>query len=400
LKGIVLDSVRKEFPGGVVAVHDLTLEVEPGEFLVLVGPSGCGKSTTLRMVAGLEAVTRGRIHIGGRDVTGLPPRERDVAMVFQNYALYAHMSVRDNIGFGLKMAGMARKEIRRRVGDAAVILGLVDLLDRKPKQLSGGQRQRVAMGRAIVREPSAFLMDEPLSNLDAKLRVEMRGEVVGVQRRIAAPTLYVTHDQVEAMTMGDRVAILRHGVLEQLGTPDEIYDDPAGLFVASFVGSPSMNLFRARLDAGDGRCFASFAECRLLVPEQAFAARRRLGDYLGSEIVLGIRPEDFRAGSNGGLPEEMLVHGVVDRVESLGSEVVAYVKPGGAQPQTRVPLVAETIDTDRQHADARSVATDGATLLTARLDRKVALHSGDHVRIGVDVSRLYFFDPQTGEAIT
>ena len=239
---ISLEGVTKRFPGGVVAVDDLSLEVEPGEFLVLVGPSGCGKTTALRMVAGLEPVTAGQIRINDKVVTKLPPRDRDIAMVFQNYALYAHMSVRGNMGFGLKMARMSKPEIRRRVDEAAEMLGLVDYLDRKPRQLSGGQRQRVAMGRAIVREPAAFLMDEPLSNLDAKLRVEMRGEIIRVQRRIAAPTLYVTHDQTEAMTMGDRVAILRDGVLQQLGNPEEIYDNPVNAFVAGFIGSPSMNL--------------------------------------------------------------------------------------------------------------------------------------------------------------
>ena len=245
---ISLEGVSKQFPGGVLAVDDLSLEVEPGEFLVLVGPSGCGKTTALRMVAGLEPVTGGVIRINDRVVTRMPPRDRDIAMVFQNYALYAHMSVRNNMAFGLKMAGTPKADIRTRVDEAAAMLGLTELLNRKPKQLSGGQRQRVAMGRAIVREPAAFLMDEPLSNLDAKLRVEMRGEIIRVQRRIAAPTLYVTHDQTEAMTMGDRVAILRDGVLQQLGTPDEIYDHPVNVFVAGFIGSPSMNLIGARLD--------------------------------------------------------------------------------------------------------------------------------------------------------
>ena len=229
---ISLEGVTKVFPGGVIAVNELSLDVEPGEFLVLVGPSGCGKTTALRMVAGLEPVTGGEIRINDKLVTKLPPRDRDIAMVFQNYALYAHMTVRNNMSFGLKMTHTPKDEIRRRVDEAAGMLGLGDLLDRKPKQLSGGQRQRVAMGRAIVREPAAFLMDEPLSNLDAKLRVEMRGEIIRVQRRIAAPTLYVTHDQTEAMTMGDRVAILRDGVLQQLGTPDEMYDDPVNAFVA------------------------------------------------------------------------------------------------------------------------------------------------------------------------
>ena len=274
---ISLEGVTKRFPGGVVAVDDLSLEVEPGEFLVLVGPSGCGKTTALRMVAGLEPVTSGQIRINDKVVTRLPPRDRDIAMVFQNYALYAHMSVRGNMEFGLKMARMPKDEIRRRVDEAAAMLGLVELLNRKPRQLSGGQRQRVAMGRAIVREPAAFLMDEPLSNLDAKLRVEMRGEIIRVQRRIAAPTLYVTHDQTEAMTMGDRVAILRDGVLQQLGTPDQIYDNPVNTFVAGFIGSPSMNLIEARMD-GTG---VIFGRTRLEVPAAVTAARPGLAAYAG-----------------------------------------------------------------------------------------------------------------------
>src|ERR1700716_2980035 len=252
MSGIVLERVRKEFPGGIVAVREISLEVQPGEFVVLVGPSGCGKTTTLRMVAGLEEVSGGEVRIDDRVVTGLPPRQRDIAMVFQNYALYAHMTVRDNIGFGLRMHGMAKPEIRRRVEEAAEILGIVDLLARKPRQLSGGQRQRVAMGRAIVREPAAFLMDEPLSNLDAKLRVEMRAEITNIHRRIGAPTLYVTHDQTEAMTMGDRVAILRDGALEQIGTPLELYERPVNVFVAGFIGSPAMNFVTADLARDDG----------------------------------------------------------------------------------------------------------------------------------------------------
>ena len=273
---ITLESVTKHFPGGVVAVDDLSLEVQPGEFLVLVGPSGCGKTTALRMVAGLEPVTDGQIRINDRVVTRLPPRDRDIAMVFQNYALYAHMTVRNNMAFGLKMARMPKDEIRRRVDEAAAMLGLGDLLNRKPRQLSGGQRQRVAMGRAIVREPAAFLMDEPLSNLDAKLRVEMRGEIIRVQRRIAAPTLYVTHDQTEAMTMGDRVAILRDGVLQQLGTPDEVYDRPVNAFVAGFIGSPSMNLLPARLERDGDGCAVSVGGARLALPPTLLEQRPAL----------------------------------------------------------------------------------------------------------------------------
>jgi multiple sugar transport system ATP-binding protein len=357
---INLESVTKHFPGGVVAVNDLSLDVEEGEFMVLVGPSGCGKTTALRMVAGLEPVTSGQIRIADRVVTRLPPRDRDIAMVFQNYALYAHMSVRGNMAFGLKMARIPRAEIRRRVDEAANMLGLVDLLDRKPKQLSGGQRQRVAMGRAIVREPSAFLMDEPLSNLDAKLRVEMRGEIIRVQRRIAAPTLYVTHDQTEAMTMGDRVAILRDGVLQQLGTPDEIYDEPVNLFVAGFIGSPSMNLIPATLE---GRA-AAFGGSRLELPQRTLEARPGLASFDGRQIVLGMRPEDFTASQNGAL--EL----TANRAESLGSELVAYLDSG--VPKTEI---------------------------TARMERRSVVEDGAPVRLDFDLERLYFFDPDSGQAI-
>jgi multiple sugar transport system ATP-binding protein len=352
---ITLESVSKRFPGGVLAVNELSLEVEPGEFLVLVGPSGCGKTTALRMVAGLEQVTSGQIRINDRVVTRMPPRDRDIAMVFQNYALYAHMTVRNNMAFGLKMARVARPDIRRRVDEAAAMLGLTDLLDRKPRQLSGGQRQRVAMGRAIVREPAAFLMDEPLSNLDAKLRVEMRGEIIRVQRRIAAPTLYVTHDQTEAMTMGDRVAILRDGVLQQLGTPDEIYDRPVNLFVAGFIGSPAMNLITARLEGAE----AVFGNSRLELP-----ARPGLAEYDGREVVVGIRPEDFSTAGDGAL--EL----TVNRLESLGSELVAYLDSG--QPGVEI---------------------------TARLERRADVEEGRPARLSVDRERFYFFDPETGQAV-
>jgi multiple sugar transport system ATP-binding protein len=347
--GIVLEGVRKEFPGGVVAVNDVSLTVEPGEFVVLVGPSGCGKSTTLRMVAGLEPLTAGSVRIGGRDVTKLAPRHRDLAMVFQNYALYAHMTVAANIGFGLKMNDMPKAEIATRVQRAAEILGITDLLKRKPRQLSGGQRQRVAMGRAIVREPAAFLMDEPLSNLDAKLRVEMRAEITAVQRRIGAPTLYVTHDQTEAMTMGDRVAILRDGVLEQLGTPLELYDAPVNTFVAGFIGSPAMNLVEATVEDG----FVSFAGARL-------PAGRELAP---GPVWLGLRPEDLGRDGQG------VIELPVRRTESLGSETIAYFDANGEKP------------------------------LIARFDRRTDLQEGRVAPIPVDLDRLYFFDRSTGAAL-
>ncbi len=362
---ISLESVSKQFPGGVLAVDNLSLEVEPGEFLVLVGPSGCGKTTALRMVAGLEPVSGGQIRINDRIVTRLPPRDRDIAMVFQNYALYAHMSVRANMGFGLKMSRVPKKEIQSRVDEAAAMLGLTDLLDRKPRQLSGGQRQRVAMGRAIVREPAAFLMDEPLSNLDAKLRVEMRGEIIRVQRRIAAPTLYVTHDQTEAMTMGDRVAILRDGVLQQLGTPDEVYDHPVNAFVAGFIGSPAMNLVPARLESTAGDLMVLFGSSTLSVPGRVRERLPRLAEFAGKPITLGIRPEDFTPPERG----DGLIEVTVDRVESLGSELVAYLDAGTGAP------------------------------LTARLERRLTLETGQPAQLAVDLNRLYFFDPDGGAAI-
>ena len=368
---ISLEGVTKVFPNGVTAVNDLSLEVEPGEFLVLVGPSGCGKTTALRMVAGLEPVTGGEIRINQKLVTRLPPRDRDIAMVFQNYALYAHMSVRNNMAFGLKMAHTPKDEIRRRVDEAAGMLGLGDLLDRKPKQLSGGQRQRVAMGRAIVREPAAFLMDEPLSNLDAKLRVEMRGEIIRVQRRIAAPTLYVTHDQTEAMTMGDRVAILRDGVLQQLGTPDEMYDDPVNAFVAGFIGSPAMNLMDARLESVDGGLEVAFGESRLAILPALLARRPGLGEYAGRVVTLGIRPEDFGEAAAARPVLDGVVTVTPSRVESLGSELVVYL-------------------------DLGSVGSQNAT---ARLERRAAVTDGEPIALSVDLDRLYFFDPESGHAI-
>jgi multiple sugar transport system ATP-binding protein len=312
-------------------------------------------------------VTSGEILIDGDRVTGLPPRDRDIAMVFQNYALYAHMTVRNNMAFGLKMARVPKQEIRRRVAEAAEMLGLVPLLDRKPRQLSGGQRQRVAMGRAIVREPKAFLMDEPLSNLDAKLRVEMRGEIIRVQRRIAAPTLYVTHDQTEAMTMGDRVAILREGVLQQLGTPDEIYDRPVNLFVAGFIGSPSMNLLRVTLErTGDGAAVA-FGGSRLALPAATLDAHAGLASCAGREVIVGIRPEDLSSAGDGSAQDGVITLPVT-RTESLGSELVVYLD-GGVAP------------------------------VTARLDRGARVTPGEPCRIAVDRTRLYFFDPETSEAV-
>jgi multiple sugar transport system ATP-binding protein len=411
MSGIVLEEVRKEFSGGVVAVDDLSLEVAPGEFVVLVGPSGCGKTTTLRMVAGLEEVTSGRVLIGGKLVTDEPPRSRDIAMVFQNYALYAHMKVRDNIGFGLKMSGLPKAEIRPRVQGAAEILGITDLLDRKPAQLSGGQRQRVAMGRAIVREPTAFLMDEPLSNLDAKLRVEMRAEITTLQRRVNTPTLYVTHDQIEAITMGDRVAILRDGALEQLGAPDELYARPANTFVAGFIGSPAMNLLAARLEPGADRPAVSFCGCTVPLTRATLDRHPRIGRAEPRDVVLGIRPEDtsVRPGAGDGRDPAFGVD--VIRTESLGAELIAYVRPtadfvpiGDAVMTANPELSGGSEDgspSADQAADPASAGRQAARygLLVARLDRLAALEEGGSSRIAVDPDRLYLFDPDSGDAL-
>jgi multiple sugar transport system ATP-binding protein len=369
---IVLRGVTKEFPGGAVAVAALDLEVADGEFLVLVGPSGSGKTTVLRMVGGLEEATAGEIRIGGRDVTGLAPRDRDIAMVFQTYALYPHMTVAQNMAFGLKLRKVPRDEIRRRVDEAAELLGLSDLLERKPRALSGGQRQRVAMGRAIVREPAAFLMDEPLSNLDAKLRVQMRAEISRLHQRLGTTTLYVTHDQTEAITMADRVAVMRDGRLQQLDGPAALYDDPVNLFVAGFIGSPAMNVVTATLTTADGRVIASFGEHRLAVPESVLDRRpgaRRVIAGNGA-VALGIRPEDIEDAEfvPGAGPDELL-EVTVDLAEPLGAETIAHFD---ATPETP---------------------------FTARLSPRTTVRAGRRVKLAVDVERLHLFDPVSGQSL-
>jgi multiple sugar transport system ATP-binding protein len=375
--GIVLDNVGKVFSGEVVAVDDVSLEIEEGEFLVLVGPSGCGKSTLLRMIAGLEDVTSGSITIDGRDVTDLPPRARDIAMVFQTYALYPHMTVRENLGYGLKVRKTAKSEASRRVDEVAQMLGLEELLGRRPAALSGGQRQRVAMGRAIVREPKAFLMDEPLSNLDAKLRVSMRAQLASLHARLATTTVYVTHDQVEAMTLGRRVAVMRDGRILQVDTPQKLYANPVNLYVAAFIGSPAMNLVEASV-SDDAIEFAGF---RIpLAPEN-----HPLG--APARVVVGIRPEAFEdaALADGSLPQ---VEVAVDVVEDLG-------------PDTHVlfPIDAPPVDV----GDVRAAAGDEDTLLhddralfTARVDPETSARAGRTMRLAVDPARFHFFDPESG----
>jgi multiple sugar transport system ATP-binding protein len=383
---IVLDSVTKQYPDGTTAVRSLNLHVDDGELLVLVGPSGCGKTTALRMIAGLEDVTAGAIYIDDRPVTDMEPRHRDIAMVFQSYALYPHLSVYDNMAFSLKYRKVAKAEIRQRVAEAARILELEPYLARKPRQLSGGQRQRVAMGRAIVRQPQAFLMDEPLSNLDAKLRVQMRAEIAQLQRSLAVTTIYVTHDQTEAMTLGTRVAVIHGGVLQQVAAPQELYSRPANLFVAGFIGSPAMNLVDARLerDGGSAGPTVVFGTHRLLIPPQAVADHPALAQYLGRDIVLGIRPENMQdAELAPGADAQAIIRLPVKLREELGSEVQVHGAIGTAAHVS-----------GGEAEDVRSLAT-----MVARMNPKTAIKEGDVARVLVDTEALHFFDAVTGEAI-
>ncbi len=377
---IALERVTKTFGGGVVAVDDVSLEIGDGEFVVLVGPSGCGKSTLLRILAGLEEATEGRVLIGGREVTDLAPRKRDVAMVFQTYALYPHLTVRQNIGYGLKVRRTAKDETKRRVDEVAALLGLEDLLDRRPAQLSGGQRQRVAMGRAIVREPKAFLMDEPLSNLDAKLRVGMRASLAQLHARLRTTTVYVTHDQTEAMTLGERVAVMRDGRILQVDTPQRLYAEPGDLFVAAFIGTPAMNLVEATID-GDEVVFGQYR-----VP---LDTRRRPARASG-RVVLGIRPEAFEdaAFAPSGLPQ---IDVKVEVVEELGSDAYVFF-------EVDAPAVVVDEAVAAEDEEASLMATE-KTLFAARVDPRTKAHVGENVRLSIDPSRLYFFDPQTGDSL-
>jgi multiple sugar transport system ATP-binding protein len=374
---IRLVHVSKSYKSGHdAAVDDVSLEVRDGEFMVLVGPSGCGKSTLLKLIAGIEEVTAGHIFIGERDVTLLDPRKRDIAMVFQNYALYPHLTVRGNLGFGLKLRKTAKPEIAKRVDDVARILGLDEMMERKPGELSGGQRQRVAMGRAIVREPAAFLMDEPLSNLDAKLRVSMRAQLSRLHERLGVTTVYVTHDQVEAMTLGQRVAVMRGGVLQQCDTPDQLFDHPANLFVAAFIGSPAMNLVEASVEEGKAR----FGTCAIPLPEHS-----ALRSGAGRPIVLGIRPHDLQLG----IPGRVLV------VERLGTET--HVVVGIDAPRLRSRALADAIDASPD--DDVLLAEDDRASFTVVAEARVRAEIGDRVELGLNPARLHGFDAETGEAL-
>jgi multiple sugar transport system ATP-binding protein len=388
---ITLNNVTKRYPDGYEAVKDMSLEIQDGEFVILVGPSGCGKSTALRMVAGLEDISDGELRIGDEVVNEKAPKDRDVAMVFQNYALYPHMSVRDNMGFALKLKGADKEEIDRKVGEAARILDLEQHLDRKPAQLSGGQRQRVAMGRAIVRDPAAFLMDEPLSNLDAKLRVQMRTEVSRIQQRLGTTTIYVTHDQTEAMTLGDRVAVMRSGLLQQVGSPMELYNRPANLFVAGFIGSPAMNFMPATLEGNSLK--TPLGEVPL--PGEL---REKVAGAAGRELIAGIRPED--------LEDAALVGGVRDRggtfrahievLEAVGSEVYAHFTVAADQE-----IESEELRELAEDAGAGEVPGGGESgRIVARLDPESRIREGEEAELWVDAGKFHLFDPEGGRSLT
>ncbi len=396
MAGVVLDKVNKHYDNGFHAVRDLSIDIEDGEFIVLVGPSGCGKSTALRMVAGLEDISSGTLSIGDRVVNTLSSRERDIAMVFQSYALYPHMTVADNIAYGLKIRRMDKAEIEKRVKRAGDMLELGPLLDRKPKQLSGGQRQRVAMGRAIVREPQVFLMDEPLSNLDAKLRVQMRAEIAQVQRDLNVTTIYVTHDQTEAMTMGDRVALMKAGVLQQLGSPQHLYDHPDNIFVAGFIGSPPMNMAVATLGRVGEDLALTLGGATLTLPSSTVGERPALEKYVGRELAVGVRSEDMEdaALARGDVAADARVRATVSLTEALGSEIVVHF------PVQAPRVVTEDTVALEQDAGIGDVpVAHQRNTWVASFSPRSRVRPGDEVEIAVDVERLHFFDPESGLAI-
>jgi multiple sugar transport system ATP-binding protein len=386
---IELNNVSKHFPDGTVAVRDASFTIEDGEFFILVGPSGCGKSTLLNMIVGLEEISEGEIKADGKIINDLDPKDRNMAMVFQSYALYPHMTVWENIAFPLKMAKVPKQEIKQRVEEAAQILELTHLLDNKPRNLSGGQRQRVAMGRTIVRKPVAFLLDEPLSNLDARLRTQMRTEIARLQKRLGTTTIYVTHDQTEAMTLGDRVTVLKNGVIQQIGTPYELYEKPSNLFVAGFIGSPAMNFQPALVK--DKRLYFPLLDLEIPVPGQALISQ-------GYEhVIAGIRPEHFRALSKGGTQgnNQTVFETIVDVVEWLGADLLAYSQktiPAENHDWSQMPALARDLGIEKSQGDKLD--------LVARLDTVHPVKEGDSVRLGFDPNKLHLFDPQSGDCIT
>jgi|tagenome__1003787_1003787.scaffolds.fasta_scaffold20721384_1 multiple sugar transport system ATP-binding protein len=396
---VEFERVSKIYPDGTRAVNDVNLDIRDGEFMVFVGPSGCGKTTALRMVAGLEEISEGVLKIGERVVNHVPSRDRDIAMVFQSYALYPHLSVYENIAFGLRLKKMPKQEIEERVARAAELLGLTDFLKRKPRALSGGQRQRVAMGRAIVRQPAAFLMDEPLSNLDAKLRVQMRAEIAKLQTDLGVTTVYVTHDQIEAMTMGDRVAVMRKGELQQVDDPQTLYDRPLNLFVGGFIGSPSMNMLDAVVESSNGGLAAKIGDQQISLGQETLENRPALRDYVGKPVIIGIRPEDLEdAALESGAPPDRLLHGRLELREALGSEIMAHFAIKGTH--------AETDETRELAKDVGAEGTEQAigvredeAVVVGRFGARSRIREGDEVAAVVDTRALHFFDPQSGIGI-
>jgi multiple sugar transport system ATP-binding protein len=393
---VTFEQVSKVYPDGTRAVNDLNLDIQDGEFMVLVGPSGCGKSTALRMVAGLEEISEGVLRIGDRVVNHVAAKDRDIAMVFQSYALYPHLSVYENIAFGLRVKKVPKDEVDKRVHEAARILGLEDFLKRKPRALSGGQRQRVAMGRAIVRQPAAFLMDEPLSNLDAKLRVAMRAEIARLQDDLGTTTIYVTHDQVEAMTMGDRVAVMRKGELLQVATPQELYDRPVNLFVGGFIGSPAMNMLEATLDRRNGGLAANFGDQTLTLGEHVLSDRPALERYEGRKIIVGIRPEDLEDKEIAtDRPEDECLRGEVRLREALGSEIMVHFDVTARPALTEdVRELAKDVGEEIDVEAGESTAT-----LVGRFNARSGVREGKSFPVAVDTRNLHFFDPESGTGI-
>ncbi len=393
MASIELEQLTKVYADGTCAVDKLDLSIADGEFIVFVGPSGCGKTSALRMTAGLEDISGGTLRVGGEVVNDIPPRDRDMAMIFQNYALYPHMNVQDNLGFGLRMRGVPKSEIAQRVDQVAEVLGLAELLKKRPRNLSGGQRQRVAMGRAIVRQPQAFLMDEPLSNLDAKLRVQMRTEISRIQRELRVTTIYVTHDQSEAMTLADRVCMLRSGVLQQIDQPNVLYDRPANLFVAGFIGSPAMNLVEAELSRTGNGMVATFGPHALNIPEPVLAEHRELKAYEGKRVALGIRPEDLMLPESDRSPSGLLMDVSVDLTEDMGAEVLVHFQVDATRVRSDALQAAggEALEVESPHRT-------GAPFI-ARLERGAKARAGDALRLAVRPDRMQFFDLVTGVGI-
>jgi len=397
--GVTFEGVAKVYPDGTRAVDHFSLDIQNGEFMVLVGPSGCGKTTALRMLAGLEEISEGRVLIGDRVVNHVPSRNRDIAMVFQSYALYPHLSVYENIAFGLRVKKVPKDEIERRVKDASRILDLDAVLQRKPRALSGGQRQRVAMGRAIVRQPQAFLMDEPLSNLDAKLRVRTRAEIAKLQHDLGVTTIYVTHDQVEALTMGDRIAVMKKGELQQVAGSQELYDRPVNLFVAGFIGSPAMNLLEGRLERTDGRFDIHLGSQTIALDDQGIEARPALRAYEGREVILGIRPEDLDDAAMAESPPTRHLTGKVELTEALGSEIMVHfsldAKPAATEDMQELQ---RDIGDDREAASVVGAESGGAVIV-GRFNPRSRVQEGDTVEVAVDTRSLHFFDPESGLGI-